>query len=164
MKTRESIEAQATEQKDAGNKHKSTQSKGARIAKWQWKPGQSGNPSGRPKQDMSQVIAREIFEKNPELLYKAYASLLKKGSAFGFQVLSERAYGKLKETRDTGSEYNEIPDNELQREIERIMARLGLAGEADAAAEAGVAEARANKANGAAKDTHVLPGNGSVKA
>ena len=65
---------------------------------WVWKPGQSGNPGGRPKNDISAEIARAVFEQNPELVYAAMTQVLKKGSAFGFQVLSDRAYGKLKES------------------------------------------------------------------
>ena len=36
-----------------------------------WKPGQSGNPGGRPKQDDAAIIARAVFENNPEAIYKA---------------------------------------------------------------------------------------------
>jgi hypothetical protein len=122
-----------------------------------WKPGQSGNPGGRPKNDMRQVIARAVFEKNAEAIYRAYTKLLLKGSAFGYQVVGEAGYGKLKETRDTGSDFHEVPDEQLQQEIERIMGRLGIAREADAAAQAGVDTARAAKSNGEAKIADVLP-------
>jgi hypothetical protein len=155
MKTRESIEAQSVDSASATPKKRHPNSLKNLVAPW--KPGQSGNPAGKPKQDMSQIIARAIFEKNPELIYKAYATLLMKGSAFGFQVVAERAFGKLKETRDTGSDFNEVPDNDIQAEIDKLYARLGLKRAADAAAEAGVASARAEKANGAAKDHGVLP-------
>lgn len=144
MKTRETIEAQsqsettATPTKKYGRGENPKSLGNLRM----WKPGQSGNPGGR-KKDVSQEIARAIFENNPELIYKAYGKLLSKGSAFGFQVLAERAYGKLKETRDTGSEFNDIPDSELQQAIDNILAKLGLAREADAAAKAGIAQARA---------------------
>lgn len=160
MKTRESIEAtQSTQIRVQSASARERQLRGLKP----WKPGQSGNPGGRPKQDISQLIARAIFENNPELIYKAYGKLLAKGSAFGFQVVAERAYGKLKETRDTGSEFNEVPDDQIQAEIERIMSRVGLAREADAAAEAGVSVARAEKANGKAQDPNLLPGNGPAK-
>jgi hypothetical protein len=33
-----------------------------------WKPGQSGNPGGRPKRDLAAEIARSIFERDPEAI------------------------------------------------------------------------------------------------
>lgn len=49
---------------------------------------------------MAAEIARAVFEENPELVYSAMARVLRKGSAFGFQVLSDRAYGKLGDKLD----------------------------------------------------------------
>jgi len=31
-----------------------------------FKPGQSGNPGGRPKKDLANIIAREVFAEYPE--------------------------------------------------------------------------------------------------
>ena len=62
-----------------------------------WKPGDIPNPHGRPKRDAAAEIARKVFELNEELIYKGYVEALRKGSGFTFQVLSDRAYGKLKE-------------------------------------------------------------------
>ena len=58
---------------------------------------QSGNPAGRVKNDFAAEIARAVFEENKELVYQSMAKMIKNGSAFGFQVLSDRAYGKLTE-------------------------------------------------------------------
>jgi hypothetical protein len=33
-----------------------------------WKPGQSGNPGGRPKRDLTAEIARAIFGRDPEAI------------------------------------------------------------------------------------------------
>jgi hypothetical protein len=63
MKTADSIEQQAA-QLSQSLKRKSGRGDGARIAKWQFKPGQSGNPGGQPKHDVSREIARAIFENN----------------------------------------------------------------------------------------------------
>lgn len=63
-----------------------------------WKPGQSGNPSGRPKNDLARQIAQAIFENNGEAAYNALSAALLKGNAYVFKELAERAYGKLKET------------------------------------------------------------------
>jgi hypothetical protein len=60
-----------------------------------WKPGQSGNPGGRPKRDVASEIAAAIFENNAEAIGKAYLKLLKRGSLGAFSLLSDRAFGKV---------------------------------------------------------------------
>lgn len=64
---------------------------------YKWKPGQSGNPGGRPKKDKASDISVKIFEENAEQIEKAMLAALKKGDARVFQVLADRGYGKLKE-------------------------------------------------------------------
>lgn len=64
-----------------------------------WKRGQSGNPGGRPKNDLAQEIAQAIFTENPEVIYQAYAAALQGGNAYAFQVIADRAFGKMKETK-----------------------------------------------------------------
>lgn len=66
----------------------------AAIAPFKFKPGQSGNPGGRPKRDFAAEIAQAVFEKNPEIVYTAMLKSLRKGSAGAFAVLAERGYGK----------------------------------------------------------------------
>lgn len=63
-----------------------------------WKPGQSGNPNGRPKRDFAAELCRAVIEENPDLVYKGILRTLGKGSAFALQVVSDRGYGKLKES------------------------------------------------------------------
>lgn len=71
----------------------------AQIAPWKFKPGQSGNPAGRPKRDVSSEIAQAVFEKNTEGVYKALAErMLATGDPYAFKELAERGYGKLKES------------------------------------------------------------------
>ena len=62
-----------------------------------WKPGQSGNPGGRPKRDVASEIARAVFEGNEEAIYRALCKALLKGNPRLFVALAERAYGKLRE-------------------------------------------------------------------
>jgi hypothetical protein len=62
-----------------------------------WKPGESGNPGGRPKHDVASEIARAVFEGNEEAIYRALFKALLKGSPRLFVALAERAYGKLRE-------------------------------------------------------------------
>ena len=59
-----------------------------------WRPGQSGNPGGRPKRDLAAEIARAIFEQDSESITRAFAAELKKGNAKVFAALADRAYGK----------------------------------------------------------------------
>jgi len=61
----------------------------------QFKPGQSGNPGGRPKVDVAAEIARAVFEGNREAAIKALARALLKGNAYVFKELAERGYGKV---------------------------------------------------------------------
>jgi hypothetical protein len=70
-----------------------------------WKPGQSGNPGGRPKNDLAKEIAQAIFENDAEAIYKSFAKALRSGNAYSFDVLANRAFGKMKETIEvTGME------------------------------------------------------------
>ncbi len=145
MKTAQTIEATSAENSTKNTK-KGKRGNAARLAPWKWQPGQSGNPGGRPKVDLAQTIARAVFENNPELIYKAYSKLLSKGSAYGFQVVSDRAYGKLKETKEVTHTYQEVKDADLQQRIDAILADLGLAAQVDAARGTEGTESRAGAA------------------
>lgn len=162
MKTAESIEAQSAENKPA-NKRKG-RGDFSRIAKWAWKPGQSGNPGGRKKADLAKVIAQAVFESNPELIYKAYSKLLAKGSAYGFQVVSDRAYGKLTETKELIHRYEDEPDGNIQERIDAILSELGLKSQIDALRGTEGTEGGASTESIAPEATDVLPGNRPVKA
>lgn len=157
MRTKESIEAQASVKTPEKSAELTGKALGRKNLVAPWKPGQSGNPGGRPKDDVAQIIARKVFEQNPELIYKAFASALAKGGAFAFQVLSDRAYGKLKESKEVNHTYNETADADLAERIAALERDLGLAGEIDQAGRAGITQARAEKTNGAAKDHDLLP-------
>jgi hypothetical protein len=74
----------------------------AAIAPFKFKPGQSGNPGGRPKRDFAAEIAQAVFEQNAEMVYRAMAKALKRGSAGAFAVLAERGYGKTPQHVELG--------------------------------------------------------------
>lgn len=59
-----------------------------------WKPGQSGNPSGRPKRDVAAEIARAVFEQDAEAIQRVFAKELRKGNYKVFAALADRAYGR----------------------------------------------------------------------
>ena len=70
-----------------------------------FKPGQSGNPGGRPKHDVAAEIARAIFENNREAAYQGLGKALVAGNAYVFKELADRAYGKMSEKlKLTGSD------------------------------------------------------------
>jgi hypothetical protein len=87
-----------------------------KIRPTQWKPGQSGNPSGRisDKKDIAKQIARAVFENNREQLYQAFADAALKGNAYCFQQLADRAFGKVRERVEFEvSEFREWSDEAL---------------------------------------------------
>ena len=98
----------------------------SRIAAWRWQPGKSANPGGVPKHDVAKEIAKAIFENNPDLVYKAFAKAIAKGNAYCYQVLADRAYGKLKEAIQAEvSPYHEYTDEELQKRLHELEQKLG---------------------------------------
>ena len=63
-----------------------------------WPKGVSGNPSGLPGTDLAALYARRFFEGKP--LPKHVIDGLKKFNAHAFEILANRAYGKLKESQE----------------------------------------------------------------
>jgi hypothetical protein len=140
VKTARSIEGQEERKaaRDNGNeaqispelrqslKQKKRRGDASRIAAWRFQPGKSGNPGGVPKHDIAKEIAQAIFLNNPEMIYKAYTKMLRRGNAYAFQVLSDRAFGKLKETVHAEiSPYREYTDEELQKRLRELEQQLG---------------------------------------
>jgi hypothetical protein len=93
---------------------------------WQFKLGQSGNPGGRPKVDLASEIARALFENDAEAIYAAFQKVLRKGSPYGFQVLADRAFGKLKEAHAIEhTPYHDKSEKDIQARIVEIEEKLG---------------------------------------
>lgn len=88
----------------------------------QFKPGQSGNPGGRPKNDLAREIAQGVFENNPELIHRAFCRALRKGNAYVFKELADRAYGKVKETIEHTGEVN-LTLNDVRQRISELLER-----------------------------------------
>jgi hypothetical protein len=105
-----------------------------------WPKGVSGNPSGRPKNDISVEIAQAVFEHNPEGIYRAMTRALCKGDARVFKILAERAYGKVKEQAQVDvppslsermaaarrRSIEDLSEEELTERINQLQRELGL--------------------------------------
>lgn len=141
MKTSDSIEEQSERKnaRDNGDaarsspantlpvRKKSGRGDASRIAPWFWKPGQSGNPSGRPRHDLAAEIAKAVFENNAEALYKAYCKAALKGNAYAFKELADRAYGRLKERFEVeAGPFRDLTDDELRERIAKLEEQLGV--------------------------------------
>ena len=141
MKTADSIEQQEERKaaRDVGNdadsspantppvREKFKQRDASRIAAWRWQPGQSGNPTGRPRHDLASEIAKAVFENNSEMIYKAYAKAVARGNAYAFKELADRAYGRLKERHELEiSPYHAMSDEDLLKRIRELEDQLGV--------------------------------------
>lgn len=94
--------AKAAKPESTPKKHALTPAMEAR----KWKPGESGNPGGRPKKDIAADIAQQLFEGNAELIARAMLKQLKKGNPKVFAVLADRAWGKPHQQIDVTGQMN----------------------------------------------------------
>ena len=97
-----------------------------RLKPFRFQPGKSGNPGGRPKVDLAAEIARALFEQDASAIFAAFQKVLRKGSPYAFQVLSDRAFGKLKETHAIEhSVYKDLSNEDLEAKIKKLEEKLG---------------------------------------
>jgi len=81
---------------------------------------------GRPKVDLAAEVARALFENDGEGSYAAFQKVLRKGSPYAFQMLSDRAFGKLKETHAIEhSVYKDMSDKDHETKIKELEQSLG---------------------------------------
>jgi hypothetical protein len=70
-------------------------------------------------------IAQALFTNNPELIYEAFLRVLEKGSPYGFQVLADRAFCRLKETHMIEhSPLKDVSNEDLEKQIEELQTKL----------------------------------------
>lgn len=98
-----------------------------------WPKGVSGNPTGKngwsERNDLAAEIARAVFEQDGQAIFEAFRKVLRKGSPYAYQVLSDRAYGRLKETHAIEhSPYKDASDADIEQRIEELKRKLGWPG------------------------------------
>ncbi len=99
-----------------------------------WKPGQSGNPRGRPKKRLIDQALEELLESNDaEAARDVAAALLKrarKGDLRAIQLIAERTQGKpMRAVEISGPdggalELDLMTDEELDQRINELSAKL----------------------------------------
>jgi hypothetical protein len=84
-----------------------------------WKPGQSGNPGGRPHNDLAAQITRGVFEADPEGIRQAILKAIKKGNPKMLLVAADRAYGRLPQALevDLNATLHSLSDKELAAKL-----------------------------------------------
>lgn len=95
MRTAAQIEANSEIQSDQRQKQRKPNAGHENVVPFKWKPGQSGNPGGRPKKDVASDICQQVFEAHPELIGQGLLNQLRKGNGFVFKEAADRAYGKV---------------------------------------------------------------------
>jgi hypothetical protein len=76
---------------------------------------------------VAKEIAKAIFLNNPEMIYKAYSKMLRRGNACAFQVLADRAFGKLKESISHEiSPFRDMSDDQLRERLAQLKKELGV--------------------------------------
>lgn len=98
----------------------------------QWKPGQSGNPAGRPKTiTLSEAYRRELAKVDPtdeqkrtfaEILAEQTVIKAKGGDVSALRELADRTEGKAKQTITLTTDRREQIEQAVERMIERAAA------------------------------------------
>ena len=101
-----------------------------------WKPGQSGNPGGRPKKKLIDEALEELLARNDSQLAITIAKKLleraEQGELRAIQLIAERVQGRPRAKMElnisdsgSGSRFSHMKTEELDAEIERICGEFG---------------------------------------
>jgi len=86
-----------------------------------WAKGVSGNPGGRPKRDLAAEVAKLVFEGlDQKQTAKAWAKAIQKNPKM-FQVLADRAYGRVKHTVEAEIDLRSLSDEELEARLAELQ-------------------------------------------
>ena len=102
-----------------------------------WKPGQSGNPGGRPKRKLIDEALEELLLRNDSELALAIAKKLlaraKTGEVKAIQLVAERVQGKPKRQLELSGpdggplDIHNMTDEELDQRIAELTEELKVA-------------------------------------
>lgn len=105
----------------------------AKGAPYRWKPGQSGNPGGRPKTKVISKACRELLALDvpgdrrgrtyAEKIVAKWAKLALHGSLVAGQMLADRAEGRPRQTIDIGDRPDPLSD--LLKAVEKMSEKEG---------------------------------------
>lgn len=106
------------------------------VEPYKFKPGQSGNPNGRPKKlpELDHLLAEVLGEESgneAKAILQALLTKAKKGDVRAAEVLFDRAYGKAKQDvtqrtiiKDERRDLSKLTEEELEF-LERIYDKVG---------------------------------------
>lgn len=119
--------------------------------------GMSGNPGGRPKNDIAKEIAQAVFSENKEAIYKAMSKSLLAGNAYVFKEIAERGFGKLREMKEVIHVHQDESDSDINKRIADLLGELGLTDSIDEAGRSGLAQAGTEAPSVETEDPAILP-------
>lgn len=99
-----------------------------------WKPGESGNPGGRPRKRLIDRELEELLTKEDSALAKAIAEVLlaraRKGDLRAIQLVAERTEGRPRQAMEVSGPEGErlavefLTDAQLEERIEELRTKM----------------------------------------
>ena len=74
---------------------------------------------------MAREIAKAVFENNTAAVYEAFTKALRRGNAYCYKELADRAYGKLKERVEVDvNPLHQLTDQQIRERIAELEKEL----------------------------------------